>query len=286
MDARSRMVASLNGLAVGDGFGQRFFTVAMADVKSRKLPPTPWPWTDDTHMALSIVEVLTSHGGIDPDALAAAFARRFVADPGRGYARGAATLLTRLAHGADWRVEAPALFDGGSYGNGGAMRAAPIGAYFAGDPTRAGEEARKSALVTHAHPEGQAGAMAVAMAASLAEEQLGSGAGFIDEVVARLPASQTRDRMAISMVIPADDLARAYPSLGTGLAVAAFDTVPLCVWMAAHHGSDFADAMWKTVAGMGDRDTTCAIVGGIIAAGAVAPPAEWVAATEPLPAIS
>jgi ADP-ribosylglycohydrolase len=29
--------------------------------------------------------------------------------------------------------------------------------------------------------------------------------------------------------------------------------------------SDFEEAMWTTVAGLGDRDTTCAIVGGIVA---------------------
>ena len=53
---------------------------------------------------------------------------------------------------------APALFGGGSYGNGGAMRAAPIGGYFWDDPERARKEAQRSAEVTHAHPEGQAGA--------------------------------------------------------------------------------------------------------------------------------
>ena len=42
--------------------------------------------------------------------------------------------------------------------------------------------------------------------------------------------------------------------------------------------------MWTTVAAGGDVDTTCAIVGGVIASGkAGAPPAEWVERTEPLP---
>jgi ADP-ribosylglycohydrolase len=48
--------------------------------------------------------------------------------------------------------------------------------------------------------------------------------------------------------------------------------------------SGFEEAMWTTVAGLGDRDTTCAIVGGIVvlAAGSVAVPAEWLASREPL----
>jgi ADP-ribosylglycohydrolase len=55
--------------------------------------------------------------------------------------------------------------DGGDYdstnpsGNGAAMRAAPIGGFFSGDPSRA-HPRRSSLLLTHAHREGQAGAMA------------------------------------------------------------------------------------------------------------------------------
>jgi len=42
--------------------------------------------------------------------------------------------------------------------------------------------------------------------------------------------------------------------------------------------------MWTTVSGLGDRDTTCAIVGGIVASavGHDAIPADWLAAREQL----
>ena len=42
--------------------------------------------------------------------------------------------------------------------------------------------------------------------------------------------------------------------------------------------------MWETVSGLGDRDTTCAIVGGILAAAdePVALPVHWVECREPL----
>ncbi len=65
------------------------------------------------------------------------------------------------------------------------------------------------------------------------------------------------------------------------------DTVPFCLWSAARHLGDFEEAMWATVSGLGDRDTTCAIVGGILAAGGEAqiPPA-WVAARESLATFS
>ena len=44
------------------------------------------------------------------------------------------------------------------------------------------------------------------------------------------------------------------------------------------------EALWSTGAGMGDRDTTCAIVGGIVAlsAGREPIPRAWLSAREPL----
>ena len=68
--------------------------------------------------------------------------------------------------GTDWRDAARRPFRGaGSMGNGAAMRVAPLGAWFADDVARAVDEARRSAEVTHMHPEGIAGAVAVAVAA-------------------------------------------------------------------------------------------------------------------------
>src|SRR6185503_16411961 len=129
--ARARR--SLLGLAVGDAFGETLFghpeRVAARIAKRLLEPRRPWRWTDDTAMALSIVEVLGRHQCIDTDALAEAFVRRWMHDPHRGYGHGAFNLLARVSHGASWRTEAQRLFNGqGSYGNGAAMRAAPIGA--------------------------------------------------------------------------------------------------------------------------------------------------------------
>lgn len=60
------------------------------------------------------------------------------------------------------------------------------------------------------------------------------------------------------------------------------DTVPFSIWCALRHHDDFTEAMWSTVSGLGDRDTTCAIVGGLVALTA-APPKKWVQSREPLP---
>ncbi len=272
---------SLEGLSVGDAFGEIFF---FRSPSRHDLPEGPWQWTDDTHMALSIVEVLKNSGRIDQDALAMAFAERFMEEPWRGYAGGAKKLLTRIAVGEDWHTAASLLFGGGSYGNGGAMRAAPIGGFFRGDPERAAGEARLSAMITHAHPEGQAGAMAVAAAAAIAcRSDRPSGRNFLREVLDFVPEGLTRKGIEAALHIPGEDLASAVETLGTGSYVSAQDTVPFCLWSAANHLDDFEEAMWWTVSGLGDRDTTCAIVGGIVALSSRAVPSEWVRKREPLP---
>ena len=74
-------------------------------------------------------------------------------------------------------------------------------------------------------------------------------------------------------------------SLGNGSLVTAPDTVPLCLWMAAHHAHDFAEAIGKTISVDGDCDTNAAIVGGIVAlsAGRENIPSVWLEAGETIP---
>ncbi|NJM07173.1 ADP-ribosylglycohydrolase family protein, partial [Candidatus Gracilibacteria bacterium] len=92
-----RARVALEGLSVGDAFGERFFThpaVVTSLIAQRALPAPPWPYTDDTEMALSIVAVLRQYGTIDQDALARSFTTR--ANLGRGYGAGALKLLRHL----------------------------------------------------------------------------------------------------------------------------------------------------------------------------------------------
>jgi ADP-ribosylglycohydrolase len=72
--------------------------------------------------------------------------------------------------------------------------------------------------------------------------------------------------------------------LGSGSRVISEDTVPFSVWCAARHLDSYEEALWSTVSGLGDRDTTCAIVGGIVAlsAGRGSIPSAWLETRERL----
>ena len=283
---------ALEGLSLGDAFGQQFFHADPAWIVKRTLPPRPWRWTDDTAMALSIVDVLREFGRIEQNELAERFASRFVADPNRGYGAGAQRILLQIDEGADWRDATRTAFAGqGSMGNGAAMRVAPLGAYFADNLSAVAEQARRSAEVTHAHPEGIAGAIAVAIAAAVATINQGTftprvRGELLDAAIEHTPEGVTRAGLLKARELGRGcDLLAAAAELGNGSRVIAPDTVPFVLWCASCHLSSFEDAMWATVAVGGDIDTNAAIVGGIVACavGRANLPAAWLKLRETLP---
>lgn len=285
LSAEARALESLDGLSTGDAFGERFFgpvESVLRRIARREVPQTEWPYTDDTEMALSIVRVLLDHQQIHQDLLAQLFAERM--DSSRGYGQGAFKILTSIQAGGDWRTLSRGGFGGlGSFGNGAAMRVAPVGAFFADRPLSVVvEQAHKSAEITHAHPEGIAGAVAVAVAAALASQARGSvvpaGAGFVETVRDLTPPGDTKDAISACLSLgPEVTPVEAARVLGNGAGVTAPDTVPFCLWVCSRFSHDFVEAMWSTVTALGDRDTTCAIVGGIVACqtGRAAIPEDW-----------
>jgi ADP-ribosylglycohydrolase len=331
----ARAYCSLEGLSVGDAFGETFFVLSVdADeliekekqatsqveltddankldsfisnlrdlgeieeerlavklIKSRVLEPSLWDFTDDTNMALSIISCLRQFGAIDQEWLARSYAERY--DVLRGYGMAMHRALERIRNGEPWPKVAGELFVGqGSFGNGGAMRVAPLGAYFADDLDRVVEQARRSAEITHAHPEGSAGAIAVAVAAAWAWRMRESGtlpeaAEFLDKVLPFVPDSEVRERIRHARKLASGSSVQlAVAALGNGSKVTAQDTVPFALWCATQQLNNFEEALWLTVSGLGDRDTTCAIVGGIVAlyTGIEGIPAVWRKNREPLP---
>lgn len=286
-DRIQRAHASLRGLAVGDALGSQFFVPAnYPSLQARTVPPGPWQWTDDTEMACSVLAVLATHGRVDQDALAESFATHHDFD--RGYGPAVNRMLRLVREGADWRELAAALFNGqGSWGNGAAMRIAPLGAWYAGDAEQATHQAEISAYTTHQHREAVAGAMAVAAAAALVADPAGPREPdrLLAQVVALVPRSavQAGLRRARDM-LDFDDPVTVAAVLGCGRRTSAHDTVPFALWAAASNLASFEQAFWVTAQAGGDVDTTCAIVGGVVAAReAGAPPAEWQGQTEQLP---
>jgi ADP-ribosylglycohydrolase len=291
----TRALQSLRGLNCGDAFGERFFVhpeLAQSLIAQRAVPSPPWRYTDDTIMAIAIAETLEEFGEIRERHLAESFGRLYLVDPPRGYGPAMHKMLPELATvPSRWKEISEALFNGtGSFGNGSAMRVAPLGAYFADDLDKVVEQAEYSSVVTHSHPEAVAGAIAVASAAALAWQHEAahlSPMEFLQKIIQLTPMSEVHLGIKRALNLPPDStVADATRALGNGARVSCQDTVPFCLWAAAQYLDDYQGALWTTVSGLGDRDTTCAIVGGIVAmsAGMAKIPPAWLQSCEPIPA--
>ena len=163
------------------------------------------------------------------------------------------------------------------------MRVAPLGAYFADDLDMVVEQAERSAVTTHCHPEAVAGAIAVALAAALTWQhrntpQAPSVSELLRPVRQRTPSSHVRSGIQNAIDLPkTTPVHSAVSVLGNASRVTAQDTVPFASWSAACHLNNYEDAWWATVSGLGDRDTKCAMVGGIVVmhTGVRRIPKEW-----------
>ncbi|MFO7840507.1 MAG: ADP-ribosylglycohydrolase family protein [Desulfosalsimonadaceae bacterium] len=133
-----------------------------------------------------------------------------------------------------------------SWGNGSAMRVSPVGFAFDNTDTVLAE-AEKSAAVTHNHPEGIAGAQAVALAVYLAKN--GTEKEWIRREIER--------RFGY-------DLQRSLDAIRPGYSfdVSCRGSVPEAI-IAFLESADVEDALRKAVSLGGDSDTIASMTGGI-----------------------
>jgi ADP-ribosylglycohydrolase len=292
--ALNRALLSLDGLAIGDALGEMLSyrcDQAARIIQEDAMVGGPWFHTDDTEMAIAVVETLRLAGAIDQDTLAFYFARRFDADPDRGYGKMTRMQLRSVLEGTPWRTASSSAFSGrGSMGNGSAMRVAPLGAYFADDLLRVCKEARLSSEVTHMHPEGIAGTVAIAVAAASVWQTRGRDAEerwqkIFQAVINHTPPGEVQAGLHKAVGLSGASVEEAARTLGCGALITAQDSVPFAVWCAVSCLDDFPGALSAAISGGGDCDTIAAMAGGIVAlnVGHEGIPERWLRERERLP---
>jgi ADP-ribosylglycohydrolase len=184
-----RFLGSAIGTFVGDALGEPVEGWSHRAIYSRfglldAVIREEGRYTDDTQMMIGILETLVEKGRFDPAVCAGKFKENF--DPRRGYGRRILGVVERIRQGVPWEQVGT-----DSFGNGGAMRIAPIGCFYYRDLQALKENAMLSARITHNHPEGLAGAVAQATAVGLAF-QYGLSSGpiepkkFLDGITAQV----------------------------------------------------------------------------------------------------
>lgn len=288
--ADDRFRGALVGTVVGDALGAPVEghpgPVAEARLVYLEEHGRRFRYTDDSAMTFALAESLLFCGDLDEDHLAATFAAHYERDPARGYGPGTASLLARVAAGADWRKAADRQFGGqGSLGNGAAMRVAPIALYSHGDLHRTVALARRSARVTHAHPEGVDGAAVQAAAVALALAQPGDlhldGGAFL-AAVRQVAATEAlaRNLDVVAGVAPGSSAGDVAAVMGTGITAA--EAVPAAICAFLSHPDSFAGTVSFAIGLGGDTDTIAAMAAAISGArlGASSVPPSWMEQVE------
>jgi poly(ADP-ribose) glycohydrolase ARH3 len=267
MDKEDRFVGSLLGLALADAMGAKFeggffgglIWKALGGERGGLLR-----WTDDTDMAVGLAQSLVECGGLDPDHLARRWAERM--DWTRGYGPGARKLLKHIRSGADWRTANRSVFPGGSFGNGGGMRAAPLGLYFHGDAGELLRAAETATSITHAHPLGLEAGKLIARAVALVLEGPFDPDRFLGALhdVCTLEEYRTRIQTARSWL----GTDPAYPEVRKelGVTIRAHESAVTAVHAFVKHHDDFMALVEYVIRLGGDTDTIGAMAGGIFGA--------------------
>lgn len=313
MHRSDRFRGSIVGLAVGDALGHATeFVSSLAAIRLRWgsegvtdfVPSGKHPagtFTDDTQMTVAVARALCRAGRRDLDALMELMGEEFVAwsrSPHNNRAPGGTCLAgcRNLARGLHWRDAGVK----GSKGCGAAMRAAPVGLYFADDDAAMIRVAAAQSALTHSHPTGVASG--VAAAAPVAWAARGGGLdGMLDytrQKVSELSEELLVDvgcdprvvkKLGVREMLDALDQVAEHASTEAedvcallGGAWVGEEAVACALWCVLRAGGDFRGAALRGANSSGDSDSIACIAGSIAGAlgGIDAVPAQWVAQVE------
>jgi ADP-ribosylglycohydrolase len=240
---------------VGDALGLPY--EALSPQRARRILPGPvrprlvfsrMMVSDDGEHALMTAEALLSRGVIERE-LAKRLRRWFLMIPA-GIGMATIKACFRLCVGVP-----PAKSGVASAGNGAAMRAAAVGAFYAENPVQREEAVAKVARVTHTDERAIVGARLIALAAACAATR-----------------TESQFPTLAAQIAPDWPLDFSSPKGPTGYVL---ESVPAALGCWLRHPHDYRAAVTEAIEMGGDTDTVAAIVGGIVAL-ADPPPQEWV----------
>lgn len=299
MEPVDRFRGCILGLAVGDALGHPTeFISSLAGIRRRFGPEgvtefvasgshPPGTFTDDTQMTVGVLRALVRQGQGSLDELMACMGEEFVAwsrhqennrGPGGTCLMGCRNFeLTR-----DWRRSGVRE----SKGCGAAMRAAPVGLFFARDEARLIRTAAAQGTLTHSHPTGIASSVAAAAAVAhvVQHHTLDGLLDFVTACVERVDATLlvemgaspalaerigNREQLALLEKTArlageeAEDVCKLLGGAWVGE-----EAVATALWCVLKAGGDFQETVRRAANSSGDSDSIATIAGSI--AGALA----------------
>ena len=266
---QSKFLGALTGTGVGDALGAPFegrLKAEPEEIKAEAEGQKVLIYTDDTHMMIGVAESLIRSQGFNGKDMTYTFIKNYELEPFRGYGPGPPRIFRLIRTGEAWDEVAQKLYHGGSYGNGSAMRIAPIGVFYYDNPAMLKEVAYKSSQITHTHNLGKEGAALQAYAIALATNLEPSLAIDQSDFLAKL-TSYTQDEVyqqkldSLKGLLAKPDKTRVIAELGNG--IEAFNSVPTAIYSFLAQPNSFAQAVLYAISLGGDTDTIGAMTGAI-----------------------
>jgi len=237
-------------------------------------------YTDDTHMTIGVAESLIESKGFDGEHMTQTFIKNYEVEPWRGYGPGPPRIFRMIKNGEPWDSAAGNFYKGGSFGNGSAMRVAPIGLLYSQNQETLREVAYKSSSITHSHELGKEGAALQAYAVALAlnthsDEEIDREAfilklqDFAQNQLYKEKIGNTKE------LLGEQDRAKVIAVLGNG--IEAPRSVPTAIYSFLKQPRSYEDCVIYAVSLGGDADTIASMAGAISGAylGIKAIPEKW-----------
>lgn len=227
-------------------------------------------YTDDTAMMIALAEHLVENRGeLDPVKLAWRFLEAYEAEPWRGYGPGPPRIFRLIRRGEGPLELDKRLYPGGSFGNGGAMRIAPVGLLYHADLGRLAGAVRAACKPTHNHPLAVEGALleaySIALAVRLDPGEEADPRGFIERLL-ELPVSeiyQSKLRRVPSLIGAGAGGREVVRALGN--TVEAYNSVPTAIYCYLAEQDPVA-TIRRAISLGGDRDTIACMAAAIAGA--------------------
>jgi ADP-ribosyl-[dinitrogen reductase] hydrolase len=172
-----------------------------------------------------------------------------------------------------------------SAGNGPAMRAAILGAFFNQTTEQLRDFCEISTALTHLDPKAKWGALAIALAASESSNGRHDSRRYVRELIEWSDSSPELLELLALVKKAANSAARGQTTrdfckdigLENGVSAYIYHTVPVVLQCWFRHGTNFRAALEEIILCGGDTDTTAAILGGIMGAeiGSSHLPLDW-----------
>ena len=264
--AREKVQGILFGTFVGDVLGARF-----EGQNPEQIPPLDMEfltenstgiYTDDTQMTISVLEEMVENGSIIQSSLQQRFQKRF--SRWRGYGGGMLEVIEYWRSGIEVQSAAKKIYGGaGSFGDGAAMRIAPLSAFFdLGERDDLIEQIIKCSEITHVHSYGISGAILQAYGVLLALNDVAVN-DWLDYFF-ELPI-ESAYKIKLESVIRALERQPSPQECAKiiGNSPEAMQAVPSAVYSVMRNHKSFADTISFAIGMGGDTDTIGAMAGAI-----------------------